>query len=79
MKTIEQLLELSKNPFYKFTADEQAVLDDFLLKKRATELKRSQKPRSKKSSTKTRVTVRNIVKKVDTYAPEADESSQDAS
>lgn len=77
MKTIQQLLELSKNPFYKFTDDEQEVLNDFLLKQPVTELKKLQKTPSRKSSAKTRVTVRNIVKKVDTYAPEAIETTQD--
>jgi len=79
MKTIQQLLELTKNPFYKFTKDEQEVLDDFLLEQRGTGLQRLQKTPSNKLSGKTRVTVRNIVKKVDTYAPESDETVADAS
>lgn len=33
MKTIAQLLQLSKNRFYKFTQEEQQVLDDFLANK----------------------------------------------
>lgn len=70
MKTIEQLLELSKNPYYIFTEDEKAVLDDFLLKKRDTDSKQSQSTSSNKSSKKTNVRVRNIVKKTDTYPPE---------
>lgn len=74
MKTIQQLLDLSKNPFYKFTADEQAVLDDFLSKQRDTTLKKSQKRRSEESSAKTRVSVRNIVIPVSTYPPEDTES-----
>lgn len=74
MKTIQQLLELSKNPFYKFTADEQVVIDDFLLKQRDTILKKSQKRRSEGLSAKTRVSVRNIVIPVSTYPPEDTES-----
>lgn len=74
MKTIQQLLELSKNPFYKFTTDEQEVLNDFLSQKPVTTLKKLPKKNSKKSSKKTRVIVRNVVKKVDTYAPEATET-----
>lgn len=64
MKTIEQLLELSKNPYYTFLPDEQAVLDDFLAKKRA---KRSKNLRNKNlvpSENNIPVTVRNIVPKV---------------
>lgn len=63
MKTIEQLLELSKNPFYTFTPQEQAVLDDFLYKRRATRSQQSQETDSKQSSNKTRVRVRNIIPK----------------
>lgn len=63
MKTIEQLLELSKNPYYTFTNDEKAVLDDFLLKKQEKELKKSQKKNSKSSGKSTPVRVRNIVTK----------------
>lgn len=74
MKTIQQLLELSKNPFYNFTKDEQDLLNDFLLKKRVAGLKKLQKTPSNKSSGKTRATVRNIVKTVDTYPPEDSES-----
>lgn len=79
MKTIEQLLQLSKNPYYKFTPDEEMLLNDFLSKKQAKASKKSQKKNSTESSAKTRVTVRNIVKKADTYPPEAHESSQDVS
>lgn len=79
MKTIQQLLELTKNPFYKFTKDEQEVLDAFLLEKQGTPLRRLHKTPSIKSLDKTRVTVRNIVNPVDTYAPESDETVADAS
>lgn len=79
MKTIQQLLDLSKNPFYKFTDAEQAVLDDFLSQKQESDSKKSQKESSKKSSKSTPVTVRNIVPKVTTYPPEASESVQDES
>ena len=70
MKTIAQLLELSKNPYYTFKPEEQAVLDDFLSQKQEKLLQKSAKTPSTKSSKKTRVTVRNVVKKVDTYAPD---------
>lgn len=70
MKTIQQLLELSKNPYYKFTPDERMVLDDFLLQSQDTDSKKSQEKSSKKSSKRTHVTVRNVVKKVNTYPPE---------
>lgn len=71
MKTIQQLLELSENPHYKFMPDEREVLDDFLSKRAATRLKQSQKQSSSGLSPKTRVTVRNIVSKVDTYPPDS--------
>ena len=71
MKTIEQLLELSKNPYYQFTADERKVLDDFLSKRQATDSQTSQTQPSDKSSKTTPVTVRNIVEKVNTYPPES--------
>ena len=77
MKTIQQLLDLAKNPYYQFTKDEQAVLDDFLSKKQDKDSETSQKSNSKQSSKKTPVTVRNIVKKADTYPPEAYESAQE--
>lgn len=32
MKTIEQLLQLTKNPYYVLSKEEQALLDDFLSK-----------------------------------------------
>lgn len=74
MKELSQLLELAKNPYYKFTQDEQAVLDDFLLKKQAKPSKKSQKQNSNDSSKKTPVRVRNIVHKTDTRPPEYDVS-----
>lgn len=69
MKSINQLLELVKNPHYKLMPDEQKVLDDFLEKQRASRLKKYQEESSNESSEKTPVTVRNIVEKVDTYPP----------
>lgn len=71
MKKIQQLLQLSNNPHYHFTDEERTALDAFLEQQRATPSKKSQKKRSKKQSDKTPVTVRNIVKKADTYPPEA--------
>ena len=79
MKTIQQLLKLSENPFYKLTANEQAVLDDFLSEKSGSVSKKSQKKSSSESSKKTRVIVRNVVKKSDTYPPEDAESPQETS
>ena len=63
MKTIEQLLQLSKNQYYKFTNDEKAVLDDFLLARREKALKNSPKKNSTQSDSNTPVRVRNIVPK----------------
>lgn len=70
MKTIQQLLELSKNPYYVFLPDEQRVLDDFLSKQRELVSKTSAKKSSTESSPNTRVTVRNVVAKADTYPPD---------
>jgi hypothetical protein len=63
MKTIEQLLQLSKNPYYTFTNDEKAVLDDFLLAQREKDLLNSQKQNLQPSDSNTPVRVRNIVPK----------------
>lgn len=71
MKTIQQLLDLARNPHYKFMPDEQRVLDAFLLKQREKLLKQSQEENSNESSTKTPVTVRNVVEKVDTFPPDS--------
>lgn len=71
MKTIEQLLELSKNPFYVFTNDEKAVLDDFLAKRQAEHSTSSQKKNLKNSDKSTPVRVRNIVDKT---IPQPEES-----
>lgn len=67
MKTIEQLLKLSRNPYYKFTQTEQEVLDDFLSKNQDSDSQKSQKTNSTELSPKTRAIVRNVVKKTDTY------------
>ena len=63
MKTIEQLLHLSKNPYYAFTAGDKKRLDDFLGSQQEKASVRSPKKRSKESSEKTPVIVRNVVKK----------------
>lgn len=63
MKTIEQLLELSKNPYYTFTNDEKAVLDDFLSEKKADHSTSSVKQKENSSESSTPVRVRNIVTK----------------
>ena len=70
MKTIEQLLALSDNPYYKFTQDEQAVLDDFLLKKREKDSQSKQKKSSETSENDTPVRVRNVVEKTIDDVPE---------
>lgn len=79
MKTIQQLLELNKNRFYRFTTEEQAALDDFLSKKWEEDSKISQKKKSKESPKKTPATakepkktvrVKNVVSKIDTEPPE---------
>ena len=69
MKTIDQLLKLSQNPFYKLLPEEQEVLDNFLLKKQEKGSENSQKENSEKLSESTPVTVRNVVEKTDTGLP----------
>lgn len=69
MKTIDQLLKLSQNPFYKLLPEEQEVLDNFLLKKQEKGSENSQKENSEKLSESTPVTVRNVVEKADTGLP----------
>lgn len=73
MKTIEQLLELSKNPYYSFTAEEKQVLDDFLLKQKADHSTSSTKQKETNSDENTPVIVRNIVQKT---IPQPEESGQ---
>lgn len=70
MKTIEQLLALSKNPFYKFTNDEKAVLDDFLSKEKADHSTSLVKKKENGSEKNTNVRVRNIVDKTIDDVPE---------
>lgn len=76
MKSIEQLLQLSKNPYYVFTPEEQQVLDDFLSKKKAKSSKTSPSTSDSTSSTNTAVRVRNIVPKTIPGVPDAPEPSQ---
>ena len=73
MKTIEQLLFLSKNPYYKLRPEEQQVLDDFLLKRQDEESQTSQKKSSKKLSANTNVRVKNVVQKTNTESEEIED------
>lgn len=75
MKTIEQLLQLSKNKYYKFTPEERMVLDDFLLKKQAKDSKDSASKSLTKLSDKTRVRVKNIVEKAPTEPVDVNNSA----
>ena len=63
MKSVEQLLQLSKNPHYTMTKEEQQVLNDFLSKKRDQAGKNSQKTSGKNLENDTNVRVRNVVPK----------------
>lgn len=56
MKTIEQLLALSKNPYYHFSPEEEKKLNDFLSKKKAKGSKKSAGSYSKNSDKDTPVT-----------------------
>lgn len=70
MKTIEQLLKLSNNPYFKMSDEEKEVLEDFLSKQKGEEGQTSQQKNTSESSKKTRVTVRNVVQKAQTGLPE---------
>lgn len=79
---IKELLFLSKNPHFTFSAEEQAALDDFFSKKREESRQNLPKKKSKKSSKSTPATanskstatdtvkVKNIVEKT---TPEVEE------
>lgn len=62
VKSPELLLKLSKNPFYKLTAEEQATLDDFLSQKSASVSKTSPKKKSRKRAKTTPVTAETTLK-----------------
>lgn len=70
MKTIDQLLKLSQNPYYKMSEDEKEVLEHFLSKEKA---KHKSQEKGSESSPKKRVTVRNVVKKAPTGLEESGE------
>lgn len=76
MKTIEQLLQLSKNPYYRFTNDEKAILDDFLEKRREEVSTSSTKKKESNSGSSTPVRVRNIVTKTIPQPEDAPEPSE---
>lgn len=78
MKTIEQLLHLSKNPYYKLTDDEKQVLEDFLSKKQESESKSSRKKNSKRLEKPTNVRVRNIVEKTIPQPEELEDGQEPA-
>lgn len=75
MKTIEQLLALSKNPYYSFTKEERQVLNDFLAKKQEKAGKSSQKHSGKNLENDTNVRVRNLVPKTVDQPQEAPEET----
>lgn len=72
MKTIEQLLALSKNPYYTFRPEERELLDNFLSKKQEKESKSTRKKNSKRLEKSTDVRVRNVVEKTIDDVPEID-------
>lgn len=70
MKTIAQLLQLSKNPYYTFTDEEKEVLDAFLLTQRE-QLDRQGKHSSDSSKNTPAIVIsRNIVPKETGEIPE---------
>lgn len=64
MKSISQLLDLSKNPYYVFTSEERAALDAFLSKNS------EQKPSAKDSSTNSEKNIPAIVRNNNIVRPE---------
>lgn len=77
MKTIEQILELTKNPYYSLTNEEQAVYEAFLSKKSGRTT--PQTGNSKDSDSSTPAIVKNIVRPEHGEIPTVDQSADDRS
>lgn len=63
MKTIAQLIDLSTNPYYKFTDEEQAALDAFLSQKSAPKTYQKDNGNDSEKNIPATVINKNIVKK----------------
>lgn len=79
MRSIEQILFLSKNPHYKLTDEEERALDDFLSKKSTKAGTKQQKRKKSTSDSSTRVRVRNIVPRTVPKVKEAPEDESEVS
>lgn len=71
MKTIEQILELTQNPYYSLTNEEQKLYEAFLSKKSGQHS--PQTGNSKDSDSSTPVIVKNIVRTEHGQIPTADQ------
>ena len=63
MKTIAQIIELSSNPYYQFSPEEQKRLNDFLAKKSDTQAPAKKNGKSSEKSTPATVHNKNNVQK----------------
>ena len=72
MKTIEQLVELSSNPYYSLSPEEKARLDDFLSKRSEQFTQQKNNGKSSEKNIPATVLNKNIVKKETGEIPTVD-------
>lgn len=63
MKTVEQLIELSKNPYYQFSPAEQKLLNDFLAKNSDTQTQAKKNGKDSEKNIPATVLNKNVVAK----------------
>lgn len=62
MKSIEQLVELSTNPYYEFSPEEQKRLNDFLFKKSDTQAPAKKNGKNSEKNIPATVLNKNVVR-----------------
>jgi len=72
MKSIEQLLELRSNPYYEFTPEEKAALDDFLQPKSEQQSQTKKNGKDSEKNIPATVLNKNVVKKETGKIPTVD-------
>ena len=77
MKSIEQLLELSNNPYYQFSPEEKARLDAFLFKKSAQFNQQKNSDKNSEKNIPATVINKNVVKKETGKIPTVDNIVKD--
>lgn len=63
MKTIEQLIDLTRNPYYKFSAEEQAEIDAFLSQNSAQPNRAKKSTKDSEKNIPATVLNKNVVQK----------------